>query len=292
METPFLKIRDRIDTLRRNLEDMSDEFTRITHPDFDPINMPEIDGFSRVHSRSQDVYKILQVAAAEDEVNYQLTSVVYCLRMMEVSNVLIELQNQHKKSIPHAQWAAIDETIDKDGDKFVSLIDNAGALRLAREKIVPVSAMDEDSYRHQFQQLFAGYEQAQAGHVRWMFQYASKPDDILNYIFDARMAALDISLSYVESIDERIQGHMADYIMIRTARDEAIVEDSQVLLETQAYKQAFCRDKLPRTMAMVNMIDKFAEDLQGMGSDYLSRDNFEVDAYKPVSIKILPQFTP
>lgn len=292
MQTPFIEIRGRIDQLRSNLEEMSDEFTRISHPDFNPMDMPEVSGFSRFNGTPEQIFRTLEMDAVDAEIGYQLTSVAFCLRLMEITNTLIELQNQHKKSVPHAEWDEINDTIGKDGDKFIQLIDNAGALRLAREEIAAPPLLDEDSYRLQFHRLVDDFEQAQGGHIRWMFQYASKPAEILDHIFDARIAALETSIASVETVDERIQGHMADYAMIRIARDENIVKDSPLLLQTQQEKENFCRYKLPRALAMVNMLDKFTEDLQGMGTDYLSLDKFTVESYKPVSIGILPQITP
>ena len=293
MQSPFLEIRGRIDMLRANLEEAADEFKLISDPDFDPMTIKEpISGFSRFSGTPNQFYQILQGDAAEAEADYQLTAVAFCLRMMEISISLIELQNRHKKDIPEEEWDAVNDTISQDSDKFLSLTENAGDLRLARERTYPTLPLDEESYRLQYLRLFEDYENAQGGQIKWIYQYASKPPEIVEYIFDARLAALDTSIASVEMLEERIQGNMADYAMIRVACDEGIIKDSPLLLQIQKEKEDFCKYNLPRALAMVNMLEKFTIDLQEMGTDELSHEDFTVERYKPVSIGILPKITP
>ena len=187
----------------------------------------------------------------------------------------------------------IDATIKKDCEKFLSLLDNSGELRRAREEIYPVLRIDVESYLKQYRRLVENYEDAQAGNVRWMFQYATQPEDVVPMIFDERFSALNDSISTVELLEDRIHGDMADYAMIRIARDEGIIGDSPFLLKIQQEKEDACKYRLPRALAMVNMLNSFMTDLQEMGTDTLSHDaQFTVERYKPVSIAILPKITP
>lgn len=293
MQSPFLEMRGRIDLLEKNLEEMSEEFKRISHPDFNAMEMPDVTGFSRSAGTPKQFFQILQVDAPEAEATYQLTAVGFCLRLMETANRLIELQNRYIKEAPAEEWTGIDETIKKDSNKFLSLLDNSGELRRAREDIYPVLRIDVESYLKEYRRLVENFEDAQAGNVRWVFQYATKPEDVVPMIFDERFSALADSISTVELLEERIQGDMADYAMIRIARDEGIIGDSPFLLKIQQEKEDLCKHRLPRALAMVNMLDKFMTDLQEMGTDTLSHDeHFTVERYKPVSIDILPKITP
>lgn len=292
MQSPFIEMRGRIDLLEKNLAEMADEFARISHPDFNAMDMPDVAGFSRFSGTPKQLFQILQVDAPEAEADYQLTAVGYCLRLMETTNTLIELQNRYIKEGPAEEFHGINETIRQDEEKFLNLLDNAGQLRLARQEIYPVLRLDEESYYKQYHKLVANFEEAQSGTVRWMFQHATKAEDVVPMIFDARLSALSDSISTVELLEERILGDMADYAMIRIARDEGIIGESPFLLKIEKDKEDLCKHRLPRALAMVNMLDKFTVDLQEMGTDDLSRQQFTVERYKPLSIGILPKITP
>lgn len=293
MQSPFIEMRGRIDLLEKSLAEMAEEFARISHPDFNAMEMPDVAGFSRTAGTPKQFFQILQVDAPEAEAEYQLTAVGYCLRLMETATKLIELQNRYIKEGPSEEWDDINETLKQDSNKFLNLIENAGDLRQAREQIYPVLRIDEESYYKQYHKLVQGFDEAQDGFVRWMFQYATKSEDLVLMIFDERFSALSDSVSTVELLEERIQGDMADYAMIRIAHDEGIIGESPLLLKIQQEKEDLCRQRLPRALAMVNMLNKFATDLQEMGTDTLSHDpHFTVERYKPVSIAILPKITP
>lgn len=292
MYSPFIEVQGRIDAVRENLVALQKEFDRVTAPDFDPLNMPEIAGFSRHSGTPDQAFDILYNVAPQAEVDYQMKMVGYCLRQMKLANELMQLQNQYKPSLSGNKRAALERTIEEDNGKFNDLVLNAGELRQEREKPGLPYPLDELSYYETFIQLVRDNDDAEKGKISWQYQYTFTPEDTLTHLFQARADSLMLALGATESLDERIAGSLADYALIRMVQDEAILPDTPYLEMLAEAKKDFCQRMLPHAREAVDQVEHFCGELQQMGPNNFGYREFTVEAYVPLTIRTLPQFTP
>ena len=297
MKTPFPEIHGRIGKVRTHLETMDVNFARWASPHFDPMRIPDGPDFPRVSSTPDDLAERLLIHSPEDEVDCQLAMLGWCLEQMAVASRLIELQNAY--NFKNGQDGNMDEsdmddvykTIDADGQGYLHLAGDAVSLREALANSV-YDALDEDSYRAQLHTLTEENEKAEAGHIRWSFQYATTVAQLAEYIFEDRLQALNTSLKSVERLTERIHFVLEDYAIIRISEDENIAPETADLRALEKGKADFCRRALRVAQHNLDLVEQFADRLIEMGSLENNHQDFVLTDYKPLSINTLPRFTP
>lgn len=296
MKTPFPEIYGRINKARTHLESMEAEFAKWASPHFDPMKIPDGPDFPRFSSTPDDLAERLLIHSPEDEVDCQLAMIGWCLEQMGVANRLLELQNcynfkmEQQGDIDESETDAVYKTLDADGFRYLQLASDAAELRNVLTSNV-YDALDEDSYRAQMHMLTEENEKAESGHIRWSFQYATTIPQLVEYMFEDRLQALNTSLKSIERFTDRIHFTLEDYAIIRIARDESIIQETPELQGLEKAKAAFCRKALRNAQYALFTVEKFTDRIIEMGDLENNHEDFVLAQYKPVSIKDLPKFT-
>ena len=285
MPSQFLKLQMDLDRQQSWTDQLDKEFNRLGSPDFQPmLEMPEFNHYGTV----EHFVKTMQKNGRDDLIAYQMKVIKVCLKRLDATLGLIDVQNQLARAAP--QTAGLDDTIKADHRTFALFFGEA----IQAKQVLDEKDLIERNASVELSKAFGKASERlvglQAGSVS--SDAAPKVDALLRGVFKQRFRIVDSELDMMTLRTEKIWNNLRQAIYIQKSLDERIVEPVNYVIDELTNRYTETNSLLDRQQAALTSVNAFKSRLQEMGDDDFSRRKFSVRRYVPVSAAMLCENQP